>query len=110
MSDNENLEKNNDLEENIIEKEPEGITMELLHELNENNKRIAGMLKTAIWSFAISTVLIIAIFLGVFSYFVHNFEFESYSQDGNGYNNINTGTQGDVINGTEIPESQEEER
>jgi len=99
MDDDNNLEDSVNLEENVTEEEPEGIAMELLHDLNENNKKIIEILKTTIRSFAISIVLIISIFLGVFLYFIHNFEFESYTQDGKGYNNINTGKQGDVING-----------
>lgn len=110
MDDNNNLENNIELEENTDEEETEGIAMELLHELNESNKRIARILKTTVLSFAISVVLVVSAFLGVFLYFVHNFEFESYTQDGEGYNNINTGEQGDVINGAEIPENQEKER
>lgn len=109
MGDNTDLE-NDIVLEDIPKEETEGIALELLREVKEDNKRIASILKTTIRSFAISVILIIAIFLGVFLYFVHNFEIESYSQDGNGYNNINTGTQGDVINGAEISESQEEER
>lgn len=103
MVDNEELKKNIDLEEIAEEEEVEGIAMELLHELQENNKRLVSTLKTTIISFAISVAVIVLMFLGVFLYCVHNLEFESYSQDGNGYNNINTGTQGDVINGAEIP-------
>ena len=109
MSDNTDLKEDVELD-NLIEEEPESIAMDLLREIQENNKRLSNILKTTIRSFAISVVLIISMFLCIFLYFVHNFEIESYSQDGNGYNNINTGTQGDVINGTEIPESQEEER
>lgn len=117
MADNMDLEKDVDLEEVVSEEETVGIATELLHEFKENNnrmdehnKRLISSLKVSIISFSVTIVLIISIFLGVFLYFVHNFEFESYSQDGSGYNNINTGEQGDVINGAEVPENQEEER
>lgn len=110
MGDNVDLKEDIDLEEVVKEEEPEGIAMELLHEFKERNRRDFELLKFTIKSFAISVVLIVAMFLGIFLYVASNFEFESYSQDGNGYNNINTGTQGDVINGAEIPEGQEEER
>lgn len=94
-----------DVEEPIEIEEVESIAMELLHEVQKNSKRLESILKTTIRAFAISVILIIAMFLGIFLYIASNFEFESYSQDGNGYNNINTGTQGDVNNGTEIPEN-----
>lgn len=32
---------------------------------------------------------------------------QDYWQDGNGYNNINTGTQGDVVNGAEIGDNKD---
>ncbi len=41
--------------------------------------------------------------IGGFLWFLNQYNFESYTQDGAGYNNINTGTQGDVNNGTKIP-------
>ena len=47
---------------------------------------------------------IIAILLGIIIYDAYidsQYETIEYSQDGEGYNNINTGTQGDVLNGTE---------
>lgn len=34
----------------------------------------------------------------------------SYAQDGDGINNVNLGTQGDVLNGTESESAPEEER
>lgn len=38
----------------------------------------------------------------------YEFSYEEYSQDGQGYNNINTGEQGDVINGAVVPDSDNE--
>lgn len=108
MGDSTELKEDIDLEEAVREEEPEGIAMELLREFKERNKRDFELLKFTIKSFAISVVLIVAMFLVIFLYVASNFEFESYSQDGNGYNNINTGIQGDVYNGTEIPEGEEE--
>lgn len=46
---------------------------------------------------------IIVILLGYITYDLYidsQYETIEYVQDGQGYNNINTGTQGDVINGT----------
>lgn len=104
-----------DLESDALleETEEEGIAMELLHEFKENNrrmdeynKRLISAVKTLSISFALAIVaIIIAVFIYLFQY-----DFQSYSQDGSGYNNINTGTQGDVNNGTEVPSAEEEGR
>lgn len=101
--------------EDDIEKEcsePEGIAMELLHDLkehnermDEHNKRLISVMKWVSVSFAVSVVAIVAAFL----VYLWQYDFQSYSQDG-GYNNINTGTQGDVNNGAEIPDEETEGR
>lgn len=107
------LEKQADLENVIEDEEAQGIAMELLHEFKENNrrmdehnKRLASALKVLVVSFALAVVAIITVFF----VYLYQYDFESYSQDGNGYNNINTGTQGDVNNGTKIPVAEEEGR
>lgn len=48
--------------------------------------------------------LIIAIIITVFMFmsFINSHDYTSYDQDGNGQNNINKGTQGDVINESTI--------
>lgn len=38
----------------------------------------------------------------MFMSFINQHDYTSYAQDGNGQNNINTGTQGDVINESAI--------
>lgn len=82
--------------------EKEVFVLELLSEIKRQSKR---------WMIAFFVVLTLwAATIGGFVAFLSQYEFESYMQDGNGYNNINTGEQGDVINGAEIPESNEEER
>lgn len=55
-----------------------------------------------------TTVLILsAIIFALTGYIIYDayvdsqFETIEYTQDGNGYNNINTGVQGDVLNGSE---------
>ena len=53
---------------------------------------------TAILSIIIATLLGYIIYD---NYMDNQFETIEYVQDGEGYNNINTGTQGDVLNGTE---------
>lgn len=109
-------EKDNlDLENDALPEETgeEGIAMELLREFKENNRRmdeynkkLISAVKTLSISFALAIVaIIIAVFIYLFQY-----DFQSYSQDGSGYNNINTGTQGDVNNGTEVPSAEEEGR
>ena len=97
--------------------EPEGIAMELLHDLkehnnrmDEHNKRLTSALKTAFITFGATVILIISMFYFGMLHFLNQYEFENYSQDGEGYNNINTGEQGDLYNGTEIPENEKEER
>lgn len=85
-----------------LKKEDKSLAMELLEELKRQNKRliVALFVVIALWAATI----------GGFVWYLNQYEFESYTQDGTGYNNINTGTQGDVNNGTEIPSTQEEER
>ena len=118
MNKDNGFDKDVELEENSVEEisdeevetsEERSIAMEILHELkkhnermDEHNKRLIGALK--VMAFAI--VAIVAAFL----IYLYQYDFQSYSQDGSGYNNINTGTQGDVNNGAEIPSSEEEVR
>ena len=58
--------------------------------------------KNSIIKFLIFTtiVLIISIVLvvGMFMSFINSHDYKNYDQDGNGINNINEGTQRDVIN------------
>ena len=52
----------------------------------------------------ITLVIILALTVFMFMKFINQYDYTSYAQDGNGQNNINTGTQGDVTNGaTTIP-------
>ena len=101
-----------DIETEKEDVESDGITMELLHDLkehnermDEHNKRLISVMKWVSVSFAVSVVAIVAAFL----VYLWQYDFQSYSQDG-GYNNINTGTQGDVNNGAEIPDEETEGR
>lgn len=112
MDDNINLENEIESEETTAEEEieVEGIAMELLREFKENNKRmdehnkrLISAVKTLSVSFAVTVVAIVMIFF----IYMYQYDFQSYTQDGGGYNNINTGTQGDVNNGAEIPSTQE---
>lgn len=90
-----------DFEKKVIEQH-DNLAIELLAELKRQMKR---------WMIAFFVVLTLwAGTIGGFVWFLNQYEFESYTQDGSGYNNINTGTQGDVLNGAKIPESQEEKR
>lgn len=47
----------------------------------------------------ITLVIILALTLFMFMKVVNQYDYTAYTQDGNGQNNINTGTQGDVTNG-----------
>ena len=51
-------------------------------------------------SIIISLVVAIVVTIVLFMSFINKCNFTSYDQDGNGVNNINSGTQGDVSNGT----------
>lgn len=113
MADNMSFEKETDLKDVVEEEEAEGIAMELLHDFKEHNKRmdeynkrLISIVKTLSISFALTVIAIVAAFL----IYLYQYDFQSYSQDGNGYNNINTGEQGDVYNGTAIPSTEEEGR
>lgn len=44
-------------------------------------------------------VLLFALTLFMFMKVINQYEYSDYTQDGNGQNNINTGTQGDITNG-----------
>lgn len=78
------------------------LAFELLQEVKKHARR---------WMIAFFTVLVLwALTIGGFIWFLNQYEYESYTQDGEGYNNINTGEQGDVINGAEIPSNEEKER
>lgn len=46
-----------------------------------------------------SLILFIILSFYMFMSFINNYDYTSYVQDGNGQNNINTGSQGDVLNG-----------
>lgn len=117
MADDMDLEKESDLENVFNEEDAQGIAMELLldfkehsRRMDEHNRQLIGVLKVSAISFAATIISIVLIFFGGILIFLNQYEFENYSQDGSGYNNINTGTQGDVNNGTEIPGGEEEER
>lgn len=63
----------------------------------------------------LTTIAIIAIVLMFVSNFAWMYEWSkfdtiSYEQDGEGVNNVNLGTQGDVLNGTEGKSETETER
>ena len=88
--------------DNVSEKENQSLAMEMLAEIKTQSKR---------WMIAFFVVLSLwACTIGGFVWFINQYEFESYTQDGSGYNNINTGEQGAVVNGAEVPENVEKER
>lgn len=57
-------------------------------------------------------VLIVALFASNIGHLIYESQFDtySYSQDGNGQNNMNTGEQGDVFYGPAAESPQEKER
>lgn len=88
---------------NINEKEEnEVFVLELLSELKTQSKR---------WMIAFFIVLFLwASTIAGFALFLNQYEFESYVQDGEGNNYLNRDVGGDVFNGAEIPENEQEER
>ena len=58
--------------------------------------------RNSIIKFMFAIIIVLVIILGLSFYmfmsFINNFEFSKYYQEGHGLNNINEGTQGDVIN------------
>ena len=79
-----------------------GLAIELLKEVKVQTKR---------WMIAFFAVLVLWFAtIGGFVWYLNQYDFANYEQDGDGYNNINTGEQGDVINGAEIAGTEEEEK
>lgn len=106
-----------DIEPEKEDIDPEGIAMDLLHDLkehnermDEHNKRLISALKISAISFGATVILVVGMFFFGILFFLNQYEFENYSQDGGGYNNINTGEQGDLYNGAEISEDEKEKR
>ncbi len=96
------MENRDNVKEKEEKEEKEVFVLELLSEIKRQSKR---------WMIAFFVVLgLWAATIGGFVAFLSQYEFENYTQDGSGYNNINTGEQGDVVNGAEIPENEKEER
>ncbi len=73
--------------------EEQSFAMQMLKEYKKNGQRWFGIAIAEL-------IVILLIFTGIFAFFWTS-DIESYTQDSAGYNNINTGTQGDVINGSE---------
>jgi hypothetical protein len=89
-----------ELEERMA-RQHEGLAMELLKELKKQIQR---------WMIAFFCVLgLWAATIFGFIYYLDQFETVSYTQDGDGYNNVNTGTQENMFNGTESKDTEEKE-
>lgn len=80
----------------------DSLTLEVFRELKEQNKRMAKV--------AMALAIVLFLIVSGFLLFMYQYDFGSYSQDGDGYNNINTGTQGDVNNGAEAKTTEAQER
>ena len=71
----------------------------ILYEKEMGNKNtIIKILIAAIFTLVITLALTVFMFMS----FINSHDYTSYDQDGNGQNNINKGTQGDVINESTI--------
>lgn len=68
------------------------------------DKEMSGKNKIIIFMSITILILIISIVFicYMFMSFINSHDYTSYDQDGNGQNNINKGTQGDVINESKI--------
>lgn len=98
MADNKGIENckcNAEVKKQTKQTEDESFALTLLREYSKTAHKwfIVSMVILCMW---LATI-------GGFLWFLNQYNFESYTQDGSGYNNINTGTQGDVNNGTEVP-------
>lgn len=71
-----------------------GLASEMLHDIKAQSRR---------WTIAFFVVLGLwfATLCGIGVYF-YSYDTVTYAQDGSGYNNINTGEQGDVTNGATL--------
>lgn len=92
------MDKNEKHEEELTEK---SFTWELLEELKRQSHR---------WMIAFCIILVLwFVTIGGFLVYMNQYDFQTYDQDGS-YNNINTGTQGDVNNGTSETKTTDEKK
>lgn len=79
--------------------EEKTLALEILEELKRQNKRlmVTLMIVIILWAFTTAGFLV----------YLNQYDVLSVEQDGEGCNNINTGEQGDVINGaeTQVPQT-----
>jgi preprotein translocase subunit SecG len=70
-------------------------------------KEMSGKNKIIVFMSIIILILIISIVFicCMFMSFINSHDYRNYDQNGNGQNNINEGTQGDVINESTITEN-----
>lgn len=86
--------------ENMSSDKP--LALEILEEVKTQSKR---------WMVAFFAVLgLWAATIAGFVLYLYQYDFITYDQSEGIYNNINTGEQGDVINGSETPTKNTEER
>lgn len=80
--------------------EEKSLAMELLIDYKKQFKITVAVL---------SSIIVILLSIIIYDAYIDSkFETIEYTQDGEGYNNINTGTQGDVLNGTEATDQEKE--
>jgi len=73
-----------------------GLAFEMLAELKAGKRRLfIGLMATI-------ALLFITNMAWLYVFQSYDYVNEEYTQSGDGYNNINTGTQGDVFNGTDL--------
>lgn len=99
------LEKQADLENDVEEKEPQGIAMELLREFKENNKRLDEQNKRLInntqWLFAL-----IAFIVSAFLLYLCQYDFSGTIEQNGVYTLIDSS--GNIISSDITPEQMEE--
>lgn len=104
------------MNETVQEKKPETVPYivyeSALARQEETHARERGKDKKIIhWLIGAVVTMAIVLFGSIIGFLIYESQYEtiSYTQDGEGLNNINTGEQGDVY-GTDAPRQAEEER
>lgn len=70
--------------------------------LYDSEIRTRNSLLKWLFGIIIALILVLALSIYLFVSFISAYDFVGYEQDGEGINNINSGYQGDVVNGSKI--------
>ena len=70
----------------------------------ENEMKYKTSIITKLITVLITLIICFGITIYLFISFINSYDYVEYNQDGEGFNNINSGYQGDVVNGSKITE------